>query len=741
MSGAAGPGSRRRAAIPLHAAALVAIAALAASFAPASFAQTPELMKRPRREERRRDYDVIHYRLRLELDVPRERYAGENAITLASLRDGLRTCVLDAADLRATGAVDASGAALPCRQRGGRLEVELRRAIAAGERTTFAVRFRRDGSKTGLKFVPAGPDHPAQVNTYGWPEDAHHWFPCADDPADKATSEVTAVVPSGWKALSNGRLVSWSENPAAGAAEFHWLQDKPHPVYNVMVAAGPYEILRDAAGTIPVDYWVYPSRAADAPRSFAKTPRMIAFFERTFGVPYPWAKYDQVCVAGYGGGMEATSATILGDDTLHDERADADFPSGGLVAHELAHQWWGDAVTERAWADVWLSESFATYADHLWTAFDGGGDEGALDLEEKKAAYLEEARTRYIRPIVFDRYEDPWQIMDGHSYPKGAAVLHMLRFELGDEAFFGALQRFLRAHAFGTARTRDFQDAVAETSGRTMDPFFDQWVHRPGHPVFEVSWSFNPAGRKASVRVRQVQDRSLGTPVFRTPVEIAVVGARGERVERVRIEDDDERFDFVCGERPLYVRFDHGNHLLKELRFRRAPAELLEQMRRDDAVGRTEAAEALAPFAGDDAVRAALRAAAAGDAFWAVRRSAVRSLGEAPANAPVRREETNEFLRGRLADPSSKVRAEALRGMASAAGPKDVPFFKSVFGRDPSYVVQAEALAAVGRAGGRGQADWIRKAGSDPSPHDILKASAEAALKILAGTAGGKDVP
>ena len=174
--------------------------------------------------------------------------------------------------------------------------------------------------------------------------------------------------------------------------------------------------------------------------------------------------------------MEATSSTMLGDDTIHDARADQDFSSDGLVAHELAHQWWGDLITERHWTDVWLSESFATYAEYLWTRHDKGEDEGALNIEEKKASYLREARTRYIRPLVFNRFNEPWEVMDSHSYPKGAAVLHVLRSVIGDAPFFRALSLFLHRYEFKSADTHDLMEAFKDATGRNLDWFFDQWV-------------------------------------------------------------------------------------------------------------------------------------------------------------------------------------------------------------------------------------------------------------------------
>ncbi len=685
-------------------------------------AQPAELMNRPRHFERSRDYDALHYRLAFVFDDAASSYTAENTVTLASLKDGLASCALDAEGLDVTAVIDAADDPLAYSLTAGQLLVTLSTPLAYGEKTSFTIRFSQSRPKSGLKFIAGTADHPPQINTYSWPELSRHWFPCFDSPNDKASSEVIATVRSGWKVLSNGKLMEVQENPAARTSTWHWLQSEPHPTYGIMLAAGPFEIVRDSLGTLPVDYWVYPKDVPAASRSFRKTPRMIEFYEKTFAVPYPWAKYDQVCVAGSGGGMEATTATILGQSTIHDERADQDFSSDGLVAHELAHMWWGDFVTERAWADVWLSESFATYAEYLWTRHDRGEDEGALNLDAKKSSYLEEARTSYIRPIVFDRFNDPWDIMDGHSYPKGAAVLHMLRFVLGDEPFFRSLAAFLKKFAYASADTHDFTTVVKDTTGQNLDWFFDEWLLKPGHPVFQVAWAWDEATRKVQLGVHQVQDASKNIPIFMMPVSIGLYGPDGLDVRTVRVEKRDETFELAAARKPAAVEFDRGHNLLMELRFDRRPEELLFGLERFDAVGRIDAARELGRRTELPGVRAALETAAKADPFWAVRAAAVDSLAAAAAS------EESKFLTARLSDPSSRVRAAAVRALGRRGGRGLSAALKRRFPKETSYLVQAEILAAFGLCGGPGDRPFLESAARLSSPYGLLKRSAEAAL-------------
>ena len=699
----------------------------------ALLAQTVDLAKRPERFERDREYDALHYKLAFTFDDAAKAVFGRADVTVSSLRDALGRIVLDATQFKVEDVRDEKGGTLPFEQGSGTLTVVLPQGLAYGEKTTFSVRYTIKDPRRGIKFVPASPDHPAQINTYSWPEDARAWFPCFDSPNDKASSEVLATVRKGWNVLSNGRLIDVVEDKAAATSTYHWLQDRPHPIYNIMLVAGPFEVLKDRLGDLPVDYWVYPQAISDAPRSFRKTPAMIDFYGRIFDYPYPWAKYDQVCYAGYGGGMEATSSTMLGDDTIHDARADQDFPSDGLVAHELAHQWWGDLITERHWTDVWLSESFATYAEYLWTRHDKGDDEGALNLEEKKASYLREARTRYIRPLVFNRFNEPWEVMDSHSYPKGAAVLHVLRAVVGDAPFFRALSLFLHRYEFRSADTHDLMEAFKDATGRNMDGFFDQWVFRPGHPVFEASWTWDDAARKAKLLIVQAQDTAQGVPIYRMPVRIGLFTASGKRVEAIELSKREELFEFSCEARPFLVRFDEGNLLFKEISFPLSREELLYQLGHDDVVGRMDAAGALAVRSSEPAVAAALKRTAANDPFWAVRRSALEALGKARGG------EWMAFFKERAIDPNSRVRAAALRELSDRRAKSLAPFFQERFAKDDSYIAQAECLSALGKCGDAAAIKFLKKAAAMPSPHGMLKRAAAAALKSLPGAADGPD--
>jgi aminopeptidase N len=686
--------------------------------------QTVDVYKWPLQVERDRDFDFIHYLIRLDIDIPGKTFQGRTTATVQPLRDGRDTVVLDAEEFTVKEVLGEQGEPLAFEQIPGRVTVRLGQDFRHDQRTSFTVAYEGRDPKDGLRFFDASAERPAMVASNSWPYGVRHWLPCYDYPNDKATSEIIATVAAGNKVVANGRLLARSEDKTAGTVTYHWLQDKPHSTYLIFLAAAPYTVVEDRLGAVPINYWVYPRQAGDARRTYGKTPEMMTYFNSLFGYNYPWDKYDQVEVP-FGGGMESTSNTAMGEGVIIDERAEIDFPSLGIVSHELAHQWWGDLVTLRTWSEVWINESTATYCDYLYLNHALGPDEGALELLKKKNAYLQEAREQYIRPIVFDRYGKPQDVFDSHSYPKGALVLHMLRAILGDDAFFRTLSAFLHENEFRAVDTHDFSKAVKETTGRNLDWFLEQWLYKPGHPIVEVASNWDEATAVVRLRVKQVQDTSKGIPIYRMPVKIGVTTAEGTNVHQVWINDEDETFEFRTSSRPLLVRFDQDNVLLKEMNFPRSREELLFQLGKDDVIGRMEAASELVRFGKEKGVQDALRATAGNDSFWAVREGAVQALGRIgdPALLP--------FLKQRCADVHPRVRTAALSALGEFRQPGLAGFFKKHFQQERSYRAQAEALKALGKTGDRSAEAFLKDAEKTPSFRNIIQRAAREALKSV----------
>ncbi|NIM49351.1 MAG: aminopeptidase [Gemmatimonadales bacterium] len=690
-------------------------------------AQQVDVWSRPIQVERSRSLDFLHYRVSLKFDLDTKVFWGENEITLTPLGDDVDRCVLDAEEIVVTGAVDEAGRELRYVQGDTSVVIAFGRTLAYGDTITLSVAFRGDNPQEGFFFDDATDDHPQMVSTDSWPDEAHHWIPLYDYPNDKVTHELIVTVSEGNRVLSNGRLVGVAEDEGAGTTTWHWSQEQPHATYLMMLAIGPFTVIEDSLGSLPVNYWVYPEDAEDARWIFAKTPRMIAFYADLFDHPYPWAKYDQVTTPHVGGGAEATSATILGDGVIHDRRAEQDFSWERVIAHEVAHQWWGNLITLREWSHTWLNESFGTYSDYLWTRHESGEDEGAWALLGKKNAYLREAHTRYMRPIVFNRYERPHDNFDSHTYPKGACILHQLRFILGEEPFFRVLGAFLDEYAFEPVDTYDFMKTVNEVTGQNMDWFFEQYIFSPGHPVFEISSSWDAGDGQIRLRVAQLQDRDHGVPIYRTPVQVGIVTASGKTVQKVWLENEEDVFVFQSTEEPLLVRFDEGNWLLKEWTYDKSVEELLYQARHDDVIGREWAVRELGRSGSDARVGEELALIAGEDPFWAVRLAAIETIAAADGQAAI------EPLQTAATDANSQVRRAAIRILGGMGDQAMVPFFRSRFEADDSYQVQAEALRAIGRSGDRSQLGFLRQASEMPSYRDVVRRAAIWAIEKLAG--------
>ncbi len=703
-------------------------------FLPALAQAQIDVYSRPVQAERSHDFDVQHYRIKLRFDESTKSMWGETTITLVALKDDFVRAALDAETFTVDAVSDKSGATLPFQHSDGVLEIQLANSIDYGDTTVFTVIYSGTGVDVnpeefgmsagydlGLDFKAETEDNPQLINTLSFPEGARHWFPCYDHPNDKATSEMIVTVRKDYNALSNGKLLSVTENATNKTKTFHWLNDKPHPTYLYVLAAGPYVVLKDSLGSLPINYWVYPKAVPDAMRSFHKTPEIVAFFNREYGVDYPWDKYDQVTIPGIGGGAESTSATVLGQSTIHDERAEQDFSSHWLVAHEAAHQWWGDLVTMRDWTHAWINESFATYGEYLWSRHDLGADEGAVNLLNKKNAYLNEAKNRYTRPIVFNRWNRPNDMFDRHLYQKGAVVLHMLRDVLGDEPFRQAMSIFLKRHAFGAADTNDLINAIRTATGQDPQWFFDQWLYGAGHPIFEVESAWNAQKKKLRLRVAQVQKQRHDIGVFRVPVDIRVASSKIDSVRRFWMNDSVETIEWTLPEKPLLVRFDANNVLLKELRFKKSPEELIYQLENDDVIGRAWAATELGKLDDCTSCEKALTTASEHDPFWFVRKSAVEALPKSP--------KLIKLLERVSLDKNSKVRVAALKALGKFERPQLASFLKTRFAEDDSYLAQAEALRALGGTGDENDIEFLEKAAQMKSPRNVVARAAKQAIE------------
>lgn len=670
----------------------------------------------PRHWPRDRAAAITHVRLEVVLDIDARAVEGVATHTLVPFNDGTNEVPFDAVEMTIH-RVTVDGRQVRAAYDGQTLRVPLPRNARRGEPVEVTIAYRAV-PRIGLYFVgpdDAYPTKPRQVWSQGQDEDSKHWFPCYDAPNNKQTSEVIATVPGGWFALSNGTLVSETEHEN-GMRSFHWKQDRPHATYLITLAAGEFTRIDASREGLTIDYYVEPAWRDAAERTFRNTPKMIDLFERITGVDYPWAKYSQIVVRDFVfGGMENTSATTMTENILFDRKAARDHTSDGIIAHELAHMWFGDLLTCRDWSHGWLNEGFATYAELLWKEHHEGIDEYRQAVLDETSTYLQE---RYRRPIVTNVYHEPIDLFDRHLYEKGGLVLHTLRGVLGDEPFFRSLQRYVRDNQDRNVVTQDLIDAIEAETGRNLEWFFDQWVYRPGHPKLTASWSWDNGAKTATVKLKQTQDDEGATPAFRLPMVIDFRTGNGKPLAfNVEMTEREQSFVFPLDQRPDLCRIDPYNRVLKELDFEKPLAELTFQLQHDDDIaGRRFAAASLGKKGGLDAV-AALERALREDRFWGVKAAAAEALGAMRTTA------ARDALLGCLDVRNHKARRAVVAALGQFRG--DTSVFDALAPRarsDASYFVEAEANRSIGKLRVDGAFEAIASNIDRPSYREVVRA-------------------
>jgi aminopeptidase N len=384
--------------------------------------------------------------------------------------------------------------------------------------------------------------------TLSEPSSASAWWPCKDAPEDKLTATIVLDIPDTLYAGSNGSLID--DVVAGGRRRMTWQERYPIAPYLVSIACTNYSAFEGGhvggdGAYLPILYLAYPEDLDHARVSWENTPAMIAAFEGRFG-PYPFygEKYG-MAEFSWAGGMEHQTLSSMGEYTI-----DGTHVNDWIVAHELAHQWWGDMVTPASWEHIWLNEGFARYAEALWFESQGGIE-----------AYRDWMR-RMWRPSFPGAIVPPDYLFNSTVYMKGAWVLHMLRGLVGPDALFEALRTYREDHAYGSVVTEDLIAALEQASGRDLDWFFDQWVYGTGRPAYDTSYHAEPAPAGAILDLTITQAQS--EPAFRMPIEFGITDSLGSY--RVTVLDSLRVQNFRIPVRlaPTYVRIDPDDWILKD---------------------------------------------------------------------------------------------------------------------------------------------------------------------------------
>ncbi len=474
------------------------------------------------------DIDILHYAFDLTLGDDTDVIRGLARIDALYRKAGQSTLRLDlvrASDALAgkgmtVDAVRMDGRELTWRHEDDQLFIDLPEPPAAMTRIEVEVVYHGVPAD-GLHI---GPNKHGDRSFFSddWPNKARNWLPTVDHPYDKATSEMRVTAPDHYQVVSNGGLVEETDL-GDGRRVTHWKESVPIATWLYVLGVAEFAVQHvDELDGKPIQTWVYREDRDAGFHDFA-TPskQVLAFFSDRIG-PYSYEKLANVQSNSAGGGMEAASAIFYSDRSVTGNR---DRRWQLVIVHEIAHQWFGNAVTESDWDDVWLSEGFATYFTLLFREYATGRDDFVAGLNDARDRVFDFYADSADYRVVHDNLDDMSQVTTGMTYQKGAWVLHMLRELVGTDAFWSGVRAYYAQHVNGNATTADFRRAMEEASGQDLEWFFRQWLYQGGNPTLEASWSPTPDGIR--LRLRQAQDRYR----FRVPVDLAVELSDG-KVER-----------------------------------------------------------------------------------------------------------------------------------------------------------------------------------------------------------------
>lgn len=520
-----------------------------------------------RRERLIDSWKPLHYNVGLTLNDQLSEITNATVeIQILSLKDSLSLIDLDFGDL-AVDSIKVNNEPAQFERSANQLNIKLSKAIPRNTRLVVVVSYHGK-PKDGLIMTTDKAGKPSAVGD-NWPDRLHHWIPCFDHPSAKATVNFTVTAPSRTVVVANGRLHS-AESLSSGAITWRYIEGVPIPPYCMIIAAGEFaQQTLPGDGVTPLSYFVPMPDRDVAAQGFSTASPSLKFFSATVE-PYPYEKLALIVGATRFGGMENSSAIVF-TSNLFTSRGSSEpisktfkIRSGtvSLVAHEIAHQWFGDSVTESTWADLWLSEGFATYFAGLMIQHYEGEEAFQEYMKRTADAYFNYEK-RTSSPIHDTETENLFSLLNANNYQKGAWVLHMLRSTLGDETFFRGIRAYYNAHKNATASTEDLRAALEKASSRNLKEFFVRWIYGAGHPRYELSWKWKQTRSKEGIlTINLNQTQKEEAFLMSVPVEIS--SSKGVFRRSIKPSGKLTILRLPLSSRPTALRIDPGNTILKE---------------------------------------------------------------------------------------------------------------------------------------------------------------------------------
>ena len=625
--------------------------------------------------------DLLHTKLNVRLDWQKKHLKGEASLTLKPFYHEVDTLLLDAKgfDIHRVAAMLADGEKedLKYDYDGMKLLIHLNRSYKRNEEYSVWIDYTAKpdelvknneeikGYMRGLFFIDADSLNET-VHTHAWTQGESEfsscWFPTIDAPNERCSQEIAITVNDKFKTLSNGKLIKSSQNEDSTRTDV-WKQEREHPPYLAALVVGDYAVVKDPHPSIDISYYVEPAYAPYAKQMFKNTPQILDYFSQLFDYPYPWDKYAQITVHDFiASAMENTGVVVFFNDIQMTDEELKDKSYESVVAHEIVHHWFGNLLTCEAWSNIALNESFATYGEYLWFEHRYGRMFADQHLYDDFNKYIAEVRSKGAMPIIRHFAPDPEALFDRHTYEKGGRVLHMLRYELGDEMFMEGLRLYVAENAFKAVEIHHLRLAFEAVSGKDLSTFFEQWFNMPGHPELMVSYlPYDVKNGQTGIIVEQMQMLN-GLPLFRFNVAVDVYMPDGSKTRhKITVDRFRQEFFFDAPQDPILINFDAEKMLLCEkndakttetliFQYQNAPLFLDKHEALDELLNRNE------PIAVELCFEA-LR-----DTFWAFRELAARRIKLSEKNIADR---TLPILKN-LAynDPNARVRKSALHRLA-----------------------------------------------------------------------------
>ena len=615
---------------------LLLMSVLASGYA---FAQTDTSGRNFYRATPEKKTALRHTKLKVDFNFSNQTLNGEEWLTAAPFFYPSDSLILDAKTMLIHQvALDQKGKLqnLPYTYKDDLLRIKLPKKYQKDENYTVYIKYTAQPEKVpnngnlsisdtkGLYFInPEGkPEgYPRQIWTQGEAESSSCWFPTIDKPNQKTTQEIEMTVPDSFVTLSNGLLKSSQKN--GNLRTDYWVMDKPHAPYLFFMGAGEFAVVKDTPwrGKIPVEYYVEKDYAPLAKKLFGNTSEMMTFFSERFGYDYPWAKYAQIIVRDFvTGAMENTTAVSHSESAYQSEEAlnDQNYWEY-IIAHELAHHWFGDLVTAESWANLTVNESFANYSEYLWLAHKYGKDVADYHLRNNTQQYHQRPDDFKKDLVRFD-YTSTDDMFDMVSYNKGGAILHMLRHYLGDEAFFQAITDYLKTYAYSNGEAHQLRLSFEKISGKDLSWFFNQWYFGYGNPTVKVEKHYDTAKKLLTVKITQLQSEDL---YFQFPLDIDIYQDNKPIRHTVWVDARQENaFTFAVSKAPALVNINPEGVVVMEEQYPKTIKEYLFQIQHaPELKSRLEAISYLEVGKGKEVVLAALR-----DPYFKIRKAALELL-------------------------------------------------------------------------------------------------------------------